>query len=67
MKQKDVVITLNAEESREAFDREVQYRIGMSVGRFIEEWRHGNLDLDNPDVKWLVELGANLGIVSRDA
>lgn len=64
---KDTVVTLNAKQSREAFEREVRHRLNKDPETFLEEWRCEKLDLDDPNVKWILSLLPTIGLSGRDA
>lgn len=54
--EEDRVITLSPEESREAFDQEVQRLLGFDADAFLAKWKAGQLDPEDSDVSWLLAL-----------
>ena len=55
-KQANGIITLTAEQSRQAFEDEVRRRLGKDARTFIDEWQTGKLDRQDPDVNFLLSL-----------
>jgi len=54
--EKDGVRNLTAQESRQAFEDELKQRLGKDAQTFIDEWRAGKLDREDPNVNFLLPL-----------
>jgi hypothetical protein len=65
--EEDTVITLTAEESWSAFDEETRHRLGLAGNVFIAQWRAGEIDRDDPRVRWLISLLPSAGALNGHA
>lgn len=54
--EEDRVITLTPEESRRAFEAEVEQHLGMDADTFIAKWKAGELNPEDPAVRWIAAL-----------